>query len=115
MIGHSQSQNCGETVDVTKTDQQFVVDRNRPNLYMCLRCVRGGTASSNAQWIIGPVVVLPGQNSPDNNMMNVGGVLVIVDSSTLIMDGPIPYKITECLCASPVFRLRGIELFSSSE
>ena len=107
------SQNCGEIVDVTEDDQEVAVNRTRPNL--CLRCVRGVTASSNTQWIIGPVVLNPGQNSPDNNLMNVGGVLVIVDSSNLIMDGPTPYQISDCLSASPVFRWRDIELFSSSK
>ena len=107
------AQDCGEIVDVTEDNQEVAVNRTRPNL--CLRCVMGGTASSNVQWIVDGTVLSPGGSGLGGNLMNVGGVLVIVDPSTLIMDGTRPYEIGQCLSSNPVFQWEQTELFSSSE
>ena len=137
------AQNCGETVNITGNNLQFVVNNTRPNL--CLRCMSDGTDSFNVQWTVGSTVLTPGGSGLDStvltpggtgfpggsglggtvltpggsglggNLMNVGGVLVIVDPSTLIMDGAEPYEISSCLSPSQRFVWEDSELFSSSE
>ena len=107
------AQNCGETVDVTEDNQEIAV--NNTGLNLCLRCVSSGSTSSNVQWIIDSIVLVPGGSGLGGNLMNVGGVLVITDPSTLISDGPIPYEITSCFSSAPGFRWEQAELFSSSK
>ena len=77
----------------------------------------GGIASTNAQWVIANFIVLtPGDSALDGNLMNVDGVLVIMDPSTLIFDGLSPYSnIESCLSSSPRLRWLNPLLFSSSE